>query len=147
MSLTGTHHAFVGLHEDGLNVAVEAFRAARPWLFSYGHPMLGGGAPPAPTTEIDAITMPSVGVSFPYRIDIPKLTIDCYPEQPNSGLPPELQPLHDDEFDIHADVVLTTLCPGKIQDGKVVKDRKVQQERQDLLVLRVLTCQTMTADG
>jgi len=124
MSFTGSFHAFVGIHEDALNRIVEAFRAARPWLFSYGHHLLGGGAPPIPTTEIGAITIPGTGTPFPYRVDIPRLVIDCFPEEVGSGLPPELQPLNKDEFDVHADLVLTVLCPGKIEHEKEIKEWK-----------------------
>jgi len=111
MSFTGSFHAFVGIHEDAMNRIVEAFRAARPWLFSYGHRDLGGGAPPAPTTEIDAITIPGTIIRFPYRVDISTLKIDCFPEKAGSGLPPELQPLKEDEFDVRADLNLTVNCP------------------------------------
>ncbi|GAG90847.1 unnamed protein product [marine sediment metagenome] len=125
MSLTGTHHAFVGIHEDAMNVVVEAFRVSRPWLFSYGHYLLGGGTPPAPTTEIYAITIPGTDLPFPYRVDIPKLVIDCFPEKAGSGLPSQLQPLNQDDFSVHADLVLSVLCPGEIiLHGKETKEWK-----------------------
>lgn len=122
MSLTGPHHAFVSVHEDAMNVVISAFRVARPWLFSYGHHLLGGGTPPTPTTEISAITIPGTGVPFPYRIDIPKLVIDCFPEKAGSGLPAQLQPLNVDDFDVYADLELKVLCPRGIADRKIITE-------------------------
>lgn len=124
MSLTGPHHAFVSVHEDAMNVVVEAFRVARPWLFSYGHHLLGGGTPPTPTTEIGAIAIPGASVPFPYRIDIPTLVIDCFPEKAGSGLPVQLQPLNEDDFDVRADLELKVLCPSKIVDKKIIEEWK-----------------------
>ena len=124
MSLTGPHHAFVSIHEDAMKVVVEAFRVARPWLFSYGHQLLGGGTPPAPTTEIYEIAIPGTNLPFPYRVDILTLVIDCFPEKAGSGLPPQLQPLNKDDFSVHADLELSVLCPGEIVQKKIIEEWK-----------------------
>jgi hypothetical protein len=114
MALTGLHHAFVGAHEDAMNVIIDAFRVARPWYFSFGTSMLGGGAPPVPTTLIKPIDMPGTYVGFQYRIDFADITIDCFPPESGSGLPAELAPLNTDEFSLRVDVNLSVLCPRVI---------------------------------
>lgn len=119
MSLTGAHHAFVAAHEDGMNVIIEAFRIARPRLFSYGSSALGGGLAPAPTSLMSDITIPGTSVAFPIRIDFPFLKIDCFPANPGSGLPPELTPLAVDEFSIEAIVELTVLCCRRVPDPDI----------------------------
>src|SRR3990172_9383082 len=111
MSLTGTNEAYAALHEEGLNVAIGAFRAARPWYFSYATSMLGGGPPPAPATLLDPISIPGTPVSFHYRMDVTNLVFDCFPANAGSGLPAELAPLAKEEFSMRADLELTVLCP------------------------------------
>ena len=120
MSLTGVHHAFASLHEEGLRVAIEAFRAARPWYFSYATSMLGGGPPPATATLMDPIAIPGSAVSFHYRIDVLNIVVDCFPANAGSGLPVELAPLVADEFSLRADLQMTVLCPRRIIRRQVV---------------------------
>lgn len=139
MSLTGSHHAYASLHEDGMNALIGAFRAARPWYFSFATSMLGGGAPPSPTTLIpNPITIPGTALSFHYRINFVDLKIDFFP----GGVPPELAPLNKEQFAIRAGVEITVLCPGEGQ-----KDTRTYTEITAKLELWAVGSPTATSLG
>ena len=112
MSYTGPYQAYLGIDEGAMNVMIEAFRIARPWMFSYATSALGGYDPPVKATLMDPIAVPGTESKFHYRIDFTTILIDCFPETPGSGLPAELEPFENNEFAIRADLTLTIIPPG-----------------------------------
>ncbi len=87
MSLTGAHHAFAGVSEDGVNKIAHAFFGARPRYLHYGTtPFVGTTT--ITETQVSTIAFPGIpgGISYMVELSIPQF--DLYP--PNGPLPPPL---------------------------------------------------------
>jgi hypothetical protein len=114
MSLTGTHHAFAALDEQGVNDALQAFFGARPHYLHYGSPPFVT-ASTASVTEIPTIAFPGTGAGIAYAIDLDIPTVDLYP--PDGPLPPPLV-LGPDQLSITTKVTITIGCTTDDGDDK-----------------------------
>jgi hypothetical protein len=87
VSLTGTHHVFAAITENGVNTFLKAFFAARPRFRTFG----SSHFVPATTstaTEIPAIPFPGIGGGIQYEVIFGIPTADLFPPDPISPTPP-----------------------------------------------------------
>ena len=100
MSLTGTHHAFAGIDEQGTNLALQAFFSARPHYLHYGSvPFVTGNS--VTVTQVQTIAFPGVPGGIPYAIDLGLPSVDLSPA--NLDLGP-------DQLSIGTQVTITLGC-------------------------------------
>ncbi len=106
MSLTGAHHAFASVSEDGVNKIVHAFFSARPRYLHYGTtPFVASTT--ISETNVSTIGFPGIpgGISYMIELSIPQ--IDLYP--PDGPLPPPLV-LAANQLSIKTDARITLGC-------------------------------------
>ncbi|HEY6344858.1 MAG TPA: hypothetical protein VIY49_25455 [Bryobacteraceae bacterium] len=106
MSLTQTHHVFVGVEESGINTFLHALFTARPHYLNYGSPFF------VPTstvtaTSVSAIPFPGVpgGIQFDVSFSVP--TVNLYPPDPGSTSPIPPGP---NQFGLHTSVTIVLGC-------------------------------------
>ncbi|MFZ3201986.1 MAG: hypothetical protein WA175_12650 [Candidatus Acidiferrales bacterium] len=87
MSLTGTHHVFASISENGVNIFLKAFFTARPRFRRFGSPHFVPATTPA-ATEIPAITFPGIGGGIQYEVIFGIPVTDLFPPDPVSPTPP-----------------------------------------------------------
>ncbi len=115
MSLTGTHHVFASIDEQGTNRALQAFFGARPHYLHYGSvPFVTASS--TTVTQVPTIAFPGVAGGIPYAIDLTVPVVDLFP--PDGALPPPLV-LGPDQLSIATKVTLTLGCTA----GQGDKDR------------------------
>jgi hypothetical protein len=78
LSLTGAHHAFAGVSEDGVNKIVQAFFSARPRHLHYGTtPFVASTTIGA--TNVATIAFPGIPGGISYMVDLSIPQIDLFP--------------------------------------------------------------------
>lgn len=117
MSLTGTHHLFAGVSEDGINDLVAAFFSARPRYLRFGSPPFVG-ATTASATQTPSLPFPGVPGGVPYLVQFGLPIFDLSPVDPLAPPPPSLV-LGPGQVSIFTTVDLTLGCLG----GDIGRDR------------------------
>jgi hypothetical protein len=87
VSLTGTHHVFAAISENGVNTFLKAFFTTRPRFRRFGSPHF------VPTTtstatEISAIAFPGIGGGIQYELIFGIPVADLFPPDAVSPTPP-----------------------------------------------------------
>lgn len=114
MSLTGTHHAFASIDEQGTNDALQAFFGARPHYLHYGStPFVTGNS--VSVTQVPTIAFPGTPGGIPYKIDLTVPVVDLFP--PDGPLPAPLS-LGPDELSLKTKVTITVGCTTGTSDPK-----------------------------
>jgi hypothetical protein len=106
MSLTGSHHAFAGIGENGLDEFLRAFLEARPRYLHYGTtPFVAGTTVSA--TNVPTIAFPGIAGGISYAVDLTIPRIDLYPADAPLPAPLALGP---DQFAIELEARITLGC-------------------------------------
>jgi hypothetical protein len=106
MSLTGTHHVFASIDEQGTNRALQAFFGARPHYLHYASvPFVTASS--VSETQVAPIAFPGVPGGIAYAIDLAVPAVDLFP--PDGPLPAPLV-LGPDELSITTRVKITLGC-------------------------------------
>jgi len=106
MSLTGSHHAFAGIGENGLNEFLQAFLGARPRYLHYGTtPFVAETTVSA--TNVPTIEFPGIPGGISYAVDLAIPRIDLYPADPS--LPASLA-LGPNQFALELEARITLGC-------------------------------------
>jgi hypothetical protein len=114
MSLTGTHHAFASIDEQGTNRALQAFFGARPHYLHYGSvPFVTASS--TTVTQVPTIAFPGVPGGIPYAIDLTVPVVDLFPA--DAALPPPLT-IGPDQLSIATNVTITLGCITGAGDPK-----------------------------
>jgi hypothetical protein len=106
MSLTQTHHVFVGVEESGINTFLTALFTARPHYLHYG----SSAFVPVSTvnaTNMSTIPFPGVPGGIQYAVDFTIPVIDLFPPNAGSGSP---IPSAINQFGLKTTVRLTLGC-------------------------------------
>jgi hypothetical protein len=106
MSLTQTHHVFVGVEESGINTFLTALFTARPHYLHYGSSAFVPTST-ANATNIPAIPFPGVPGGIQYAVGFTIPVIDLFPPNAGSGspIPPAIN-----QFGLKTTVRLTLGC-------------------------------------
>ena len=106
MSLTGTHHVFASVSQDGINTFLQAIFTARPHYLNYGSTFFVP-ANTASATNMSPIQFPGVpgGIQWAISFSIPVLGL--YPDTSGgtSPLPPP-----PDGFNVHTQATIKIGC-------------------------------------
>jgi len=134
MSLTGSHHAFAGIGEHGVNEVVHAFFSARPRYLRYGTtPFVASTTVSA--TNVPTISFPGIPGGIGYAVDLSIPRIDLYP--PNGPLPAPLA-LGADQLSVETEARITLGCwRGGGDSGGDRKHGSLTPVSTDLKVLAV----------